>query len=116
MKIKKEIELDICDDCKEEEAYYTCLGCGKTFCFDCKERNGVEYAHAISLRGRGDGYFCNKCDKDPPKKVKELHDRYLEIKNMREDIKRFHEKSEIKYKILEKELRILYDKIKEEVE
>jgi hypothetical protein len=31
-------------------------------CYECQKTQGHDYAHAIYVRGSGDGYYCNTCD------------------------------------------------------
>lgn len=63
MKKTKQVEYNACDSCNNDEyAFYTCRGCGKSFCFSCREKQGVEYKHSLFCSGTGDGYYCNKCN------------------------------------------------------
>jgi hypothetical protein len=52
----------VCDVCKTEDADYKCLGCGKDFCFRCKDLAAVTYGRYVGLGSRDDGVYCNKCD------------------------------------------------------
>jgi len=77
-----EKEVTICDECGKEDYLTACLGCGVEHCFKCQRKCGVEYEHSIYISGSGDGYFCHECDIHPPKKIEELHQAYLNIRNL----------------------------------
>ena len=70
MKLKREIEINICDFCGVEEAYQSCHNCGKYVCADCFDDNVKPYRHSIVFLGNGDGLYCNECQK----KLKETKD------------------------------------------
>ena len=70
---------------------------------------GHEYEHAIHFSGTGDGYFCNKCDNDPPENVKELHQAYRRIQSLRNEEKEWHEHFRVRASVAEEELERLLD-------
>lgn len=78
-------EVSICDVCGKEAYVHTCLGCGMDFCWDCSKKDGITYEHAVYFSGTGDGFFCHKCDANPPKKIEKLHQAYRRIRVLREE-------------------------------
>lgn len=61
MKTDKTIKVNTCDFCGKEETYHKCLSCGKDICYNCKEKEAVEFNHALFFKGSDDGLYCNKC-------------------------------------------------------
>jgi len=95
-KMKKQVEKTIycCDECGKEigeYSQYKCLGCGKTYCYDCAKKLGTQYPFAVVFQGSADGYFCKQCDAHPPDKVYKLHTAYLKIALLRDEVKKWHE-------------------------
>lgn len=82
--------VKFCDVCKEEAGFvHICLKCGMEHCWNCFKLRMIEYAHAVSFSGTGDGYYCKTCDAE----LKELglpdplHKAYWKIKLLRSEHK-----------------------------
>ena len=103
--IKKEVSF--CDECGNEVYVQAGLGCGIEHCEKCRRRRGYEYKHAVPFSGTGDGYFCNKCDKEPPEKVKELHQAYRRIQSLHNEEKKWHKTFEARVEVAESVLNAL---------
>jgi len=67
MKKQEMTEITYCDGCGKKQHFssYPCLGCGVEFCIDCMKGRMVTYPPGVYHSG-SDGYFCNKCDANPP--------------------------------------------------
>ena len=111
MKIKREVEIDICDVCKTGEKFISfCLGCGKAVCWDCKEKGEIEsFQHSVNCSGSGDGDFCPACLAKPPEKIRPLLTVYFRIRALRnearseyDDFRKRCEKAEADLKLLQK--------------
>ena len=89
MKRRKEIEINVCENCGKEEQYAKeCMGCDKAFCYDCKCSYGKEFSILVYGGCSADGYFCNKCISEPPNmRAKELLEAYLVVDRQRLEIK-----------------------------
>ena len=102
-------EVSFCDACGLEEHVRVCLGCGVEHCWDCRRKMGHLYRHAVHFSGTGDGYFCNKCDNNPPEKVKELHQAYKGIQSLRNEELEWHKNFKVRVDAAEGELDKLLD-------
>lgn len=105
--IRKEVTL--CDACGRETYIAKCLGCGVEHCYDCQKQLGVEYRHGVSFSGSGDGYFCLKCDANPPEKVRGLHSTYQIIKRLRYEADGYYQYFDETSKEAEAHLMVLYN-------
>lgn len=86
MKIKKTIEMDVCDVCGSSDLISICMGCGKAVCYDCKKKGEIEtFAHSVYCSGSGDGNFCPKCLAAPPDGIKVLLSMYFRIRALRNE-------------------------------
>jgi hypothetical protein len=108
--IKKEAHY--CDVCNKEEDYISeCLGCGKEFCFDCKDKHGYEYSYKVYFRGWGDGYYCNECIKGLTKsKESARFNAYLRIQELKEESESIYDEFKKKQEKAEKEIEKFLDK------
>lgn len=59
MKIIKEVEIDLCDIC-EKEGWLHCIGCGKTYCDNCKKLNCFKFWSGVY--GGTTYYVCFDCN------------------------------------------------------
>lgn len=59
MKVKREIEVKVCDHC-QQEARFQCGGCGKDVCWDCSESRGEKYQDFVTGCSNT-GYYCHGC-------------------------------------------------------
>lgn len=100
MRKKQTIINKYCDICaREEEAFDTCLCCGKDFCISHAKTMGVEYLFSVNFGGSGDGFFCKKCDielsnDNTTHPLYRLHEAYKEIKYLRDEAKEYYKKLE----------------------
>ncbi len=89
---KQEIQDVIyCDVCGKKEGSYShaCLGCGVHVCYECmKAGSMVDYPPGVHHSG-SDGYFCNKCDANPPEKVVALHAAFRKIVALRAEYEKW---------------------------
>ena len=83
-------EINICDFCNTQTAYYECRGCKKDICFDCQEKEGIRYTH--------DAFFCHPCDAMATDKI---HKAYLAIHRLKEQWKQINAAMEEKRKAAE---------------
>jgi len=112
---QKNIEIKVCDFCGSDEMVHdTCLGCGKDVCYECSKRVGEDYHHAVGFSGSGDGYFCNDCNQNPPKKLKKLHQLYKKIRALGLESKAFYEDFRKRTDKTEAELKAEYSKVVDE--
>jgi hypothetical protein len=81
MKKKITIEQTFCDECGKSECFYSCLKCGKDFCYKCVETLAKKYSHAVYFTGSGDGVYCLKCDEILRNKGDKLHTIYRKIES-----------------------------------
>ena len=84
MKKPVQVEQSFCDVCgKQSSGYCVCNYCGKEFCYDCEKTEAVNYAHAVSFSGSGDGLYCNECDQKLTKsKEDKKHNAYRVIASL----------------------------------
>lgn len=112
MRKNKTVEIKVCDFCGSEDSVFdTCLGCRKDVCYNCAKKVGVDYSHAVHFSGSGDGYFCNKCDQNPPKNMRKLHRLYKQIIELCLESKAFYEDFEKRSHKTEEELEREYSKV-----
>lgn len=92
MKKTIEKEIDVCDECGDEQhVYYKCKHCGIDHCWDCREEHGEQYAHSVHCSGSGDGYYCNACDnKLRDSKANALYNSYQGIQHLRKEENMFY--------------------------
>lgn len=100
MKIKREIEVDVCDvpGCaSQEDCYSQCLSCGAAHCFEHsyphregahpdpqRTPHGVRYEAGVWGGGSYDGYYCNSCDERLSRERTDgLHAAYQRIETLR---------------------------------
>jgi len=81
--IKKEVHC--CDKCGKEASYpEACMKCGTEMCYECKQKHGKSYNHAVYFQGICDGFYCNWCDaKLTAYGTDKQHNAYLAIKRLR---------------------------------
>ena len=94
-------EIDVCDFCKEEEAWQYCRICGKYFCSNCED-NGVakQLYSELGIESSGD-VFCNDCILS--NKYKDLFNLYKEMDEIRESrIRRYAEETKRSREITKK--------------
>lgn len=77
--------VNLCDNCNKESYPQKCLGCRVEHCWDCAKTLGIEYKHAVHFSGSGDGYFCFKCNDNPPKAVQNIYSAYKKIESLRRE-------------------------------
>ncbi len=108
MKEKKTITIKRCDICKDE-AFDTCLCCGKDFCIKHAKTMGIEYNHSVNFGSSDDGFFCKKCDieltNDATHPLYRLHEAYKEIAHLRNEAKEYYKKLEQRGQEAEEHLR-----------
>lgn len=80
MKKTKTIESAVCDFCGAEDCFYQCIECGKDICWDCRDKEGVQYPHSVKCSGTGDGYYCHACNSTSRTP---LHTSYLRVRALR---------------------------------
>lgn len=82
MRIKEMVEVEkvICDVCKSEEtwAIYSCYGCGKDVCKNCR----IDYLYSLWLQGSFDGKYCLECNANYRKEPNELYSAYVEMQGL----------------------------------
>ncbi len=113
--MKKEMikTVTFCDACGKEYDYaHQCMKCGREFCYDCKDKYGIEYPHAVRFGGSGDGFYCLACDEELRKipdrsKNTQIHQAYLKISSLRLEWKRLCEEFGCREKMVEAELQKL---------
>lgn len=82
MKKKIEVEVTVCDICETDRGHkvlYTCLGCGKLYCYDCMIRYTKKFQYKVFAVSLKDGVFCNECLADKPKEIIRLLRAYKRI-------------------------------------
>lgn len=111
MKKVIEKEVSFCDHCgKEIKLYATgCMGCGLEYCHECRITNIVGYNHGVYAQGTRDGRFCNKCNANPPVRVKRLMGLYKKIAKMRTVMDEWNHHFDVERKQIERELEVEYD-------
>lgn len=110
MKVTKTIEVNICDVCKEKEAYSPpCSGCGKDFCYDCRKTHAVEYPCGVYHTGSGDRLYCIPCDAEA--KHNPLHIAYAALKSLRNENEEYSKSFEMRRKNVEAELKRLLKEV-----
>ena len=83
MKKQEMCEVNYCDACGKRRDYLQkCCGCVRELCCDCMEGRMVTYPPGVQSSG-DNGNFCNKCDANPPEKVKAIHAAFREIMELR---------------------------------
>jgi hypothetical protein len=84
VKVKREVEVNICDACKTADAGYSaCLNCGKAFCYDCRKIHAVEFPHSLHCSGSDDGLYCVGCVTELTQSGDPLLMAYRAITNLR---------------------------------
>lgn len=105
MKVTREVESNVCDQCGEY-ASYECLTCHSDMCYECSESKGVKYPHSLHFSGSGDGFYCLKCDRDLRETgTSSLHTAYLTIQSLRVEEKEFYTDLKIRAERAENELK-----------
>ncbi len=109
--VRREVEITLCDGCNKDVDYpRPCLRCGKAYCYECSKACTVEYAHAVSFSGSGDGRYCVPCDTFLQSNPQPLHSAYLRIANLRAQQKRMYDEWEATAKLAEASLRSIQAK------
>lgn len=110
--MKKTVTKDVtlCDGCKKEGYAEQCLGCGLEHCWECQRTLGVEYKHSVYFSGGGDGYFCLRCDKNPPENVVKIWAAYNRIQTLRRERESWGNDFEIRAKSAEEEIKKLRER------
>ena len=100
--IKKETHF--CDKCGKEESYITaCMNCGTEMCYECWEKHGKKYNHAIYFQGSGDGSYCNPCDvKLTSAGTDKRNNAYRAIKSLKDELEAWHTDFKKRQEIAEK--------------
>lgn len=85
-------ETHFCDKCGKEESYINaCMNCGAEMCYECWDKHGRKYNHAIYFQGSGDGYYCQPCDAKLTKDGNDKrHNAYRAIKSLRDELEAWH--------------------------
>jgi len=99
--IQKEVQF--CDKCGKESAYQTaCMKCGMEMCFDCKQKHGKKYDHAIYFQGSGDGFYCIACDaKLTVTGTDKRHNAYRAIKALKDELEAWHTDFKLRQEVAE---------------
>ena len=97
-------ETHVCDKCGKEESYITaCMNCGTEMCYECWEKHGKKYNHAIYFQGSGDGSYCNLCDvKLTAAGTDKRHNAYRAIKSLKDELEAWHNDFKKRQEIAEK--------------
>ncbi len=84
--IKKEITF--CDKCDKEYPYLNkCLNCNVEMCYDCVQKHGESYDHAVYFRGSGDGFYCKPCNQELKSIGKDKrYNAYLTIRLLQDEL------------------------------
>ena len=91
MKKQVMVEKAFCDVCgKEASGYSNCIICGKEFCYECGDKESIEYRHSTCCSGSGDGRYCLECDKNAMKSGDKLHAAYRQILSLRNEASGFY--------------------------
>lgn len=108
MKKKISKEVQFCDKCDKEDSYPTpCLLCGTEMCYECKQKHGTSYNHAVYFQGSGDGFYCHSCDeKLRSTGTNKLHSAYLKIKNLRQELELWSADFKGRQAVAENELKL----------
>ena len=102
-------EVEVCDFCGSEDAYYKCLECGVYMCSGCLDEKGVEYKHAVHFSGTGDGTYCKPCDKKLSQSGDDLlHFDYVILSELVIEYNNFMRRLAVKKDGIEKEIEALY--------
>lgn len=118
MKIRKTVDVEVCDFCLKGQSWYKCLACGKDFCFDCLEKHGIRYQYAINFSGSMDGYYCKECNLLLTSRINtplqdDLHYQYKMIETLLKEQKRFYKDFSKRSELHEKKLEKLWDQRKQ---
>lgn len=101
--------VKFCDGCGKEDAYpQACLRCGKEYCYECQNKNGVTYRHGVFFQGSGNGFYCTPCDQVLTQSHSDKrHTAYQAIKLLREECTAWNEDFQIRRKCTEEYLKSL---------
>lgn len=107
--VKKEVI--VCDKCnKEEEHVEKCLSCKVEMCYDCREKYGITYNHAVYFQGDGDGFYCYDCDsKLKSSRKNERYNAYKVIELLKVELEDWHKSFKKRQEIAEKALKAITD-------
>jgi hypothetical protein len=109
--MKKTIEKEVlfCDYCGNETQYSEeCMSCGKDMCYECSQKHGTSYSHAVYFSGSGDGFFCNPCDSElTAKGTDKRHSAYRAIQSLKLALKAEQENTKRRIELAESNLRRL---------
>lgn len=63
MKTRQEVDGYKCDECGTFKTYMTSCtgGCGKDYCYACRDRNLTHYHYCAHVSGCSNGDFCVEC-------------------------------------------------------
>lgn len=90
MKREKTICQSFCDFCgKEASGYTNCFLCGKEFCYDCRDKEGITYNQGDHFSSH-DGLYCHECDRKALESGDELHEAYRSIKRLNREENGFY--------------------------
>lgn len=106
---QKMVTVDVCDTCGADSGYHSkCLICGNAACYEC-ERKGelIEYEHAVSFSGSGDGHYCKACNIAQMKNPSPLFRAFTKIQDLRAESKQFWEDFECRSRAAESNLKAL---------
>ena len=107
-------EIEACDIC-EHSAFYTCLNCGKQFCWDCAEKFGKEYNSGVYFTS-GSGFYCRVCDKILSSSGMDvLHNAYKAIEETAIEFDAINAQMTAKKNFVEQQLEKLLEERKEKI-
>src|SRR5208282_4522581 len=99
----------------EKSAFYTCLICGKQFCWGCADKKGKKYNSGIYFTS-GSGFYCNICDRLLSSiKADALHNAYKAIEETALEIESINSVIKAKKDFVEKRLEKLLEERKETI-
>lgn len=107
MKKIVEIEATFCDNCGADTYPHACRKCGAEYCYQCaaKPEIGTVYKHGVYVCGSGDGFYCRPCDIElSESKSDPLHEAYVAVRTLRDEVTAFGEDFEARKKIAEQHL------------
>jgi hypothetical protein len=102
VKVKKEVDERVCDECKEHATYH-CDSCGADYCFDhgYKEKMIVDYNHGVFFGGSGDLNLCVKCDTTPPPRIIPVVRAFRAVADLRREYEEWHRNFKVREKQIE---------------
>ena len=87
MKKKTMTTVTYCDNCGKKDALWSCIRCGKDFCYECKDKVAIAYADDVFFNNSGSDIFCKECDveiaNNPEGKFYQLRQAYRNVLNLR---------------------------------